>query len=70
MVTYEAHEYRDDGDGWKATGKCEVYVADNYGTAVANCLYTHQLVDGKAFIGPSHNTVHVGDYLCYMLTRS
>lgn len=69
MKTYEAQEYQDAGDRWNATGKCEVYLAKNYDAAVANCLYTHQLVGGQAFIGPSRNVVYVG-HLCYMITRS
>ena len=56
MASYIAAEF--DPETLQPTGRTEVYLADNPGEAVAGCLYTKSLADGKARLGPTRRVVY------------
>lgn len=52
MPSFIATEF-EIGPEIKPTGNAEVYLADDAKSAAKSCLYTKQLSDGRAYMGPT-----------------
>ena len=55
---YRATEF--DIESGDATGHVESYMAESIHDAVTSVLYTRQLANGEAQVGPSGRVVHAG----------
>ena len=58
-MSFRASEF--DVETGEPTGRVEYYQADTIHDAVESVLYTRQLSNGRAEVGPTGRVVHVGD---------
>jgi hypothetical protein len=61
-ASFTATEYTVTEHAIAETGCVEWYSADTIDEAVRKCLYTKQLSNGKAFVGPTGRVVHCGEH--------